>query len=278
MASLENRWLSCLSYLDYAFQPIVDIQTGACFGCEALLRNYEAAGFKTIDELFHQAFEDGVLYQIDYLLQEKAVERFSRLEWKQEASLFYNLDGRIMMTDEYKPENMMASLRLQKHPHVKLCFEIILAENIDITDIPQTAEILDAFRSLGYKIAVDDYGSADSLQLLYYISPDFVKIDRFFIRNIVKNAEDKLFASSIVGNAHNLGSQIIAEGVETKAEYIACKEIGCDLIQGYYVKPPELDILQIRRNYQHIELINRPSEINSPLIDPYLNIEPTPVS
>ena len=81
--SLDSAiWPSRLSRIEYAFQPIVNIHTGVCYGCEALLRNWEDAGIRSISRFFDQAYADGVLYSVDLALREKAIEKFARLEWK----------------------------------------------------------------------------------------------------------------------------------------------------------------------------------------------------
>lgn len=101
----SEYWVECLSRIDFAFQPIVNIHTGVCYGCEALLRNYEEAGFRSIDDFFDQAYRDRALYSVDLCLREKAVKKFSTLKWNRQTKLFINLDNRVLDSENYKSGN-----------------------------------------------------------------------------------------------------------------------------------------------------------------------------
>ena len=88
-----EKWLTRLSKLDYAFQPIVNIHTGNAFGFEALLRCWEAAGFDSIGDVFDCAYQDGVLHQVDLFLRRKAIGKFAEFKGHRHIKLFYNLDN-----------------------------------------------------------------------------------------------------------------------------------------------------------------------------------------
>lgn len=140
-------------------------------------------------------------------------------------------------------------------PDDTICFEI--SERNEILNIRKSLEVLSIYRSQGFKIAVDDFGTGFSgLQLLYYTIPDFIKIDRFFIEDIADDRNKRLFVSSIVNIAHLTGSLVVAEGVETTKEFYSCREIGCDLVQGFLVQRPETEIHKIKPIYEHIRLLN----------------------
>lgn len=248
---LGSDWLSRLSYTDFAFQPIVNIHTGICYGYEALLRNFEAAGFASVDDLFDRAYRDHVLYAVELALREKAICKFSQLEWKNHVKLFFNLDNRVLSAKAYKPGNTVNILKYHNLSQDSLCFEI--SERHELPHAKKAIDILNAYRSQGFKIAVDDCGTGFAgLKLLYYTKPDFIKIDRFFIQDITHDPNKRLFVSSIVNLAHVMGSIVVAEGVETKEEYYSCLNIGCDLIQGYLIQYPETDIGRLLKRYDHI--------------------------
>lgn len=257
MLPLESKfWLSCLSCVDFAFQPIVNIHTGVCYGCEALLRNYEAAGFDSISSFFDTAYRDNVLYQVELMLREKAIQKFSCLGWNShQVKLFLNLDSRVLDSEHYASGNTINILNRYCFPRDAVCFEI--SEKYELQDARKAMSTLNVYRSQGFKIAVDDCGTGFSgLQLLYYTKPDFIKIDRFFIQDIEKDSGKRLLVSSIVNIAHLTGSMVVAEGIETKAEYYGCRTIGCDLIQGYFVQYPETDIRLLKSQYEHIRVLS----------------------
>jgi EAL domain-containing protein (putative c-di-GMP-specific phosphodiesterase class I) len=78
MVPLDDRvWINALSCLDYAFQPILNIYSGECYGYEALLRGVDGAGFASIHQFMDTAAESGLLHQVDLRLREIAVKKFS---------------------------------------------------------------------------------------------------------------------------------------------------------------------------------------------------------
>ncbi len=267
MVELTNKkWLTWLSTLDYAFQPIVNIHTGNAFGFEALLRCWEAVGFASIGEVFDRAYQDGVLHQVDLVLRRKAIIKFAEFKGHRHIKLFYNLDNRLFDSRDYSPGSTMSILKEYGYSHDDVCFEISEKHPFrEDMDVPKT---FSAYRRQGYKIAVDDCGIGFSgLQLLYYAEPDYIKIDRFFIQNMGNDPKKRLVVSTIVNFAHFMGSLVLAEGVETRDEYSQCKAIGCDMIQGYFVQHPQLDLNELRIRYDNIETISREEKRNGTFKD-----------
>ncbi len=106
------------------------------------------------------------------------------------------------------------------------------------------------------KIALDDFGRGFAgLHLLYNLEPDFLKIDRFFISSIAADRKRRIFVANIVNMAHLLGITVIAEGVETELEYAVCREVGCDLIQGFLVAVPTTDVGGLQERYSEIGIL-----------------------
>ncbi len=244
-----------VSSLDYAFQPIVSIHTGICFAHEALLRNYERLGYESIHALFDAAHDEGMLFKVDSWLKEKAIEKFARIEGHERLKLFFNLDNRVLDLPEYSIDPTSETLkRFGLHPDA-MCFE--LSEKHDFIAFTARNSLFDHFKRHAYKVAIDDFGTGFSgLQLLYHAEPDFLKIDRFFIASIETDSKKRLFVSNVVNLAHILGIAVIAEGVETEKEYYACKQIGCDFVQGFLVQRPTVDVRALRIDYEEISLLN----------------------
>ncbi len=252
----DDKWLDRVSRVDFAFQPIVNIHTGVCYGYEALLRNYKDAGFETIDSFFNTAYCDKMLHNIDMALRRKAIQKFSLLANDQSAKLFFNLDSRILESGDYEFGNTSKILHQYNLPKDTICFE--LSEKYEFVNPREVAKVLKTYRSQGFNIAMDDYGVGFSgFQMLYYAEPEFIKIDRFFIQDIEKDTKKRLFVSNIVNIAHLLGIVVIAEGVESESEYFMCRELGCDLVQGYLVQRPQIDIENLIFYYEHIHILNR---------------------
>ena len=249
--NIKDYWSNCLNQLDYAFQPIVNIHTGRCYGYEALLRHVETVGFETIGSFFDLAYMDDVLHFVDRQLRKKAIEKISPVLEENGAKLFFNLDSRLLTSTDYQTgftRELCRSIGVSED-----CFCMEVSERHRWADPIATMNILNNYRNQGFKIAVDDFGNGFSgLQMIYYLEPDYLKIDRFFIKDLGNDHKKRMFVSQIVNIAHTLGSIVIAEGVETESEYYACLGIGCDLIQGFLVQRPQLEVSELKRDYAHI--------------------------
>jgi diguanylate cyclase (GGDEF)-like protein len=267
MVELKNKnWLTRLSKIDYAFQPIVNIYTGNSFGFEALLRFHKEAGFLSIDDIFNQAYQEGLLHQVDLYLRRKALVKFAGFKGNSQIKMFYNIDNRIFDSKDYTSGCTASILNQSGYLMDDICFEI--SEKQPFRDNMDAVRILEAYRSQGYKIAVDDCGTGFSgLQMLYYTEPDYIKIDRFFIQNMENDPKKRLVVSTIVNFAHFMGSLVLAEGVETMEEFFLCKEIGCDMVQRYFIQKPELSLEKLQTRYEDIGNISRKERRNASFKD-----------
>lgn len=254
--ALPCEWQERIERLDYAFQPIVNIQTGCAYGYEALLRNHHAAGFGSIGDVFDMAFRDGVLCRVDRALMEKAIVKFRAIACASGTKLFYNIDCRMWDAVDYHEESVKGMLERQDFPFDEFCMELT-ERHTARSDDAMFGRLRD-MKLKGFKIAVDDCGTGfNGFELMYRAEPDYIKIDRFFIREMTTDIKKRLFVSSLVNISHLTGSVVVGEGVETAGEYYACREIGCDMIQGWLVAPPQQNIDFIRNRYVHIESLNR---------------------
>lgn len=250
-AATLRPWAEIIATLDVAFQPIVNIHTGACYGYEALLRNTEAAGFSSIQDFFDTCHALGALPEMELALREKAVEKFLRLDHCRQSKLFLNLDNRALDASGSLTARTRKLLERAGLDESQVVYEV--SERHAFDHPGEAASVLAHDKRAGFRLAIDDFGTGFSgLQLLYFAEPDFLKIDRFFVSDIASDSKKKLFLSQIVNIAHLLGVVVLAEGVETEREYFVCKDIGCDLIQGYLVQKPTVDMAELKPAYQAI--------------------------
>ncbi len=262
---LTKKWKDIIKKLDFAFQPIVNVNSGELYGVEALLRNVKEAGdYHSIFALFDDAYHDGVLYQLDLKLREMAFSKFAKIDIPN-IHLFYNLDNRLMYMPDFSYGNTLKILESLKLNIKQICFE--LSERGTMQDPSSITSMVNRYKREGFDIAIDDFGTGIAgFQLLYYSESNFIKIDRFFIDSVHKDAKKRLFCSSIINMAHIMGMKVIAEGIETKEEYYACKDIGADLLQGYLIQKPKTDISKIKIIYDDTKVLfekdKRKSELN----------------
>ncbi|HEC90127.1 MAG TPA: EAL domain-containing protein, partial [Alphaproteobacteria bacterium] len=254
--SSPEVWLRDLrENIDFAFQPIVNINTGACYGVEALLRGYENLGFDKIPDVFDYAHHNGMLYQTEITLKEISIAKFAGLEMGQFVRLFFNIDNRVLDSADYRPGHTSRILEEHGLSLRSICLEI--SERHEVSSGGNAFKVLERYRKRPYKLALDDFGTGYAgLKVLYDYHPDFIKIDRYFINNIHIDEKKKLFMSNIVSLAHVLGITVVAEGVETEHEFLTCKEIGCDLLQGCFVQRPVMDLNKLNSNYTQIGTLN----------------------
>ena len=235
-------------HIDYAYQPIVHIHSGSVYGYEALLRGYIEMGFGAISDVFDMAWNLNVLHQADMILRQKALKKFSTITGMKNSKLFYNLDGRCFESPDYAPEKTQAVLKsLGIHPN-DFCLE--LSECYNNGHASHTTEILNRCRAQFFRIALDDYGEGFSqLRMLYDHQPDYLKIDRFFIDGISCDDKKRLMVSTVTEMSHTLGITVVVEGVETSEDFITCRNIGCDLVQGYFIEKPQTDVSILPSSY-----------------------------
>lgn len=250
--SADDHWDEIVATLDMAFQPIVNIHTGTCYGYEGLLRNYEAAGFASIQDFFDTCHALDVLADIEMMLREKAVKKFIQLEHCRQTKLFLNIDNRALGHSRELSDRTRVMLEQYGIDESQVAFEV--SERHPLGQPAEAAAMFQYYKRNSFRLAIDDFGTGFSgLQLLYFVEPDFLKIDRFFISDIASDSRKKLFLSQIVNIAHLLGVVVLAEGVETEREYYICKDIGCDLLQGYLVQRPTRDMGELKSHYKDVE-------------------------
>ncbi|WP_082910693.1 bifunctional diguanylate cyclase/phosphodiesterase [Magnetospirillum moscoviense] len=261
----DDPWDGVLDRLDIALQPIVNIHTGACYGYEALLRNHEEAGFASIDDVFDTGHALGLLSDIEMCVREKAAAKFRQMPHWRQTKLFINIDNRSLAADDDLPVRTRAMLDRHGIEESQVVFEVSERHPIGV---PATARIaLGHYKKANFRLAIDDFGTGFSgLQLLYFSAPDVLKIDRFFISDIASDSKKKLFLGQIVNIAHLLGVVVLAEGVETEREYFVCKDIGCDLIQGWLVQKPTRRAQDLLPHYGEVERLGR-AERRAPVSD-----------
>ncbi|HQS67820.1 MAG TPA: EAL domain-containing protein [Sulfuricurvum sp.] len=197
MEPLHPIYHHYLDVLDIAFQPIVDIHSGELFGVEALLRGTDQLGFESIESFFDRLFEDNTLYTFDLALREKVIKKFCTIQSYQTIKLFYNLDNRLFEMEDFSKGNTSRILHRYGLDHNSMVFE--LSEHNEIGNIDNFMSLMSHYRHEGYCVAIDDFGIGQSgFKMLYYSTPNIIKIDRFFLSNIDSDWNDPRFIDTLV--------------------------------------------------------------------------------
>lgn len=219
-----------------AFQPIVNISTGAIFAHEALARglNGESAGevFKHVN-LSNQ-------YRFDQACRVKAVKLASELQMDTMLSINF------MPNAVYRPElcirTTLDAAERYGFPINHIIFEFTEGERVQ--DIGHLRSIVEHYKLQGFKTAIDDFGAGYAgLNLLAEVQTDLAKLDMALVRAIDKDPRRQIIAKTAVNLCRDLDIQLIAEGIETYDELSALRDLGVELIQGFYLARPEFQAL-----------------------------------
>jgi len=241
-------WNGLLSSIEFAFQPIVNIHTGSCYAFEALARGQESAGFASVDAMFRAAGDDNERFRIDTLLRESALKKFAKAQLADRFHLFVNIDSRSLDHGEELAHVLSSqALRFGIAPG-SLVWEIAEREPSSYSGV-RTKALL-KIRELGFKVALDGLSGP---QLWYGTEPEFIKINRAFLNDAAQDSRKKLFVASIVNIAHMLGSMVVGEGLELPKEFYACRELGCDLVQGHLIQKPTIPLSDLKTGYDIVE-------------------------
>lgn len=240
--------LERLDELAVAFQPIIDIHTGQCFGHEVLLRNHGALGVPSVLALLDSCHGEACLETLELTVRRKTAALMEHLPSEQGIRLFFNLDTRLALRGQAIIEQIRLLIPSRPGRELRLITEIA----------SQPAGVLgtswfQTLRGEGCGVAIDGFRADGSgFLLLCDADPDFVKIDQHYIRRVDQDSRRRLLLSQIVATAHLLGVGVIATGVESEKEFLVCREVGCDFVQGYLVQPPVEDPSELRPYYEHI--------------------------
>ncbi|MDG4868445.1 EAL domain-containing protein [Guyparkeria sp. 1SP6A2] len=219
-----------------AFQPIVDTDRGEIYAYEALVRgpNGESAG--------------SVLEQVNatnrYYFDQAA--RVTAIRMASELNIQSYLSINFMPNAVYKPQSCIrATMEAARHygfdAH-RLIFEVTEAE--EILDRGHLRSIFDEYREQGLMRAIDDYGEGFAgLNHLIELEPDLVKIDLNLVRGVDHQKARRAVIRSTAVMCEEMGIRLIAEGVETRAEYETLRELGLSMFQGYWFARPGFECL-----------------------------------
>lgn len=242
--------------LENAFQPIVEVATGSVFGYESLLRGQERIGFTSPPALLDEAHQTGQLLALEQMMSGRALAKFATLPEYSSTTLFLNLDVRLIRQGHEFLEKVLHHLRASGIAPSSVCFEF--SERFDNTSVPEFADLVTDMRKAGFKLAIDDFGVGHGeMKLLCDFPVDYLKIDRHFVSEIDNNPRKRHLVKNIVNIAHTLGIRVIAEGIETEAEFLACREYGVDLVQGYFIARPTTFLTELQPAFPHLADIGR---------------------
>jgi len=225
--------------LELHYQPKINLSTNTLSGFEALVRwRHKELGLLYPDKFIPLAeLNDSIHYLTEAVLKIALKQQQKWFEAGLHMPVAVNLSARNLIDDRCL--KTLCSL-MKKHQTQPGMLELEITETALMQD-PETAiDLLNQISNLGIKLSIDDFGTGySSLSYLRQMPINFLKIDREFVSDMLKNEQDSIIVRSTIALAHNLKLDVIAEGVEDSETINQLKKMGCDLIQGYYISKPK---------------------------------------
>jgi EAL domain-containing protein (putative c-di-GMP-specific phosphodiesterase class I)/ActR/RegA family two-component response regulator len=228
-AGMEATLASALDSLWVAFQPIVHARGQRILGYEALLRSKEAA-LPDPGAVLETAERLGRLHTLGRTVRDRVATTIDSAPV--EPCFFVNLHPEDLLDEDLSDANSL----LARHA-TRVVLEI--TERAPLDRVGDLRERIARLRELGFQLAIDDFGAGYAgLSAFTNIEPEYVKIDMSLVRGIGTSAVKRRVVSRTTELAHDLGMQVVAEGIQTAEERAVVTELGCDFLQGYLFAMP----------------------------------------
>jgi len=227
-------------------QPKIRLHDWRLVGAEALLRWRHPQRGLIAPNVFIPMLEDmGMIAGVEaWVLRESCFLARSLNQNFGTMRISVNISGAHFRTGNLK-ENVYLALQASSLDAESL--EVELTEDIMIDHVEGNRRLLGELKELGISVALDDFGKGySSLSYLKNFPADVLKVDKAFIDHIASNTRDAAIVEGLIRMAHQLGIEVVAEGVEAEVQLARLIEMGCDQVQGFYFSKP-IDIVQFQR-------------------------------
>lgn len=225
-----------------AFQPIISLAVRRVFAYEALVRGRGGAGAGVV---LSQVTEEN-RYLFDQSCRSRAIGLAANLNLAGGGAM---LSINFLPNAVYDPRACIRvtldAARRAGFPVDRIMFEFTESERVDPAHL---LNILQHYRSLGFRTAIDDFGAGYAgMGLLVDFVPDVVKIDMHLVRGCDRDPNRRRILCNIVHMLQDLAVTVVCEGIETEGEVETLRDIGVDLMQGYFFARPALEALPVPR-------------------------------
>ncbi len=221
------------------YQPKINLSDQRLCGAEALIRwNSALLGVVPPFDFIPLAESSKLIHEIGAWV---IAEAFSQWEcWFQNCSVSPTVSINVspkQLSDPFFYRRLEAVIKNMNIPPNR--FEIEITENLGIDNLDESIDLLKKIKSLGLNISLDDFGTGySSLSYLNKLPIDTIKIDRSFIFPMHESEAAQELVGNLIKLGHDIGLEVVAEGVENETQLSLLKDLGCDVIQGYFFSPP----------------------------------------
>ncbi|THD43286.1 MAG: GGDEF and EAL domain-containing protein [Bradyrhizobium sp.] len=218
------------------FQPIIDLRTGSVVCYEILARwSHDERGQIPPQRFIKIATDTGLIGALTINLLRRACREIA-MHCSGAPRIAINI-APVQLRDVTLPQKLLKVLSDCQFPPERL--EIEITEDAIVSDVTMAKNILGSLKSVGVRVALDDFGIGySSLQYLSELPFDALKIDQSFVKSMTDSTNALMIVKSILQIAKNLDLEVIAEGIETQEQALLLRTLGCELGQGFYLGRP----------------------------------------
>ncbi|WP_229008064.1 bifunctional diguanylate cyclase/phosphodiesterase [Methylophilus sp. Leaf408] len=218
------------------YQPVISANTFQVCGAEMLMRwKHPVKGLLPPIEFIDTVEELGFLAAID--TQNRQLACLQLAEWRKQG----HVDDQFVLAVNASEQLLQRESMFSDIQHDLAaaglsggCLSIEVTESVLVSDFEKTSAILNNLKSLGVKIALDDFGIGySSMSYLKRLPASILKVDRSFVQNVPESEADSRILKALIVMAKSLDLDVVVEGIETVAQARLCRELGADMLQGY---------------------------------------------
>ena len=246
----ERRLKSALTNEEFRlhFQPIIELTSNKIVGCEALVRWQHPSGNLFPPARFiSQAEDTGLIIDLGYWIAEQACRFQSRISSESGRPLFVsiNLSGK-QFDDKMLIPTLAEIMDNAGADREQIKFEI--TESLLVANPELANKSLNELKETGAKLAIDDFGTGySSFSYLHRFPFDTLKVDRAFVSAMLRNEKSNEIIKTLVNLSHDLGMDVVAEGIETDREAVLLEQYHAEYGQGFYfsMAVPEEELIKL---------------------------------
>ena len=220
------------------FQPQLQCKDEILYGAEALLRwNHREFGFIQPEKIIDLAEYNGIIHLLTGWVINQAIQTCAN--WHHQ-NYPINMSVNLSVQDLSNPQlHEQIHSYLQQHKLNARYLTLEITESGMMENPERSIDMLNKLKTMGIKLSVDDFGTGfSSLKYLKQLPVDELKIDKSFVLDMEKDENDKMIVQSTIQLGHNLGLEVVAEGVEHQGLLDMIQRFGCDRSQGYLFEKP----------------------------------------
>ena len=229
-------------------QPKFDIKTEKIVGAEALIRRQKDNKLIMPNSFIPDYEKTNLITKLDMFVFESIAEKLK--EWKEKNYKLFPIAVNESRKVLYNKNHINELEKIVKKYNINpSLIELELTETAVVKDIKSAKDAEKQVHSLGFIVSMDDFGVGySSFYMLKNINIDILKIDKSFSDEVIEDERGRIILESIINMAKKLEIKTVAEGIETKEQVEYLKQIGCDMVQGYYFEKP-ISIEEFEQKY-----------------------------